>query len=113
MINEQTQLKTAETKLLLPSKSITEIALSYVNNGFSVIPTTANKQPDLKSWKHLQTNRPQINEIISWWQNDTGFIGIICGQVSGNLEVIDFDEKYNISPASLLTCPPKSDPFLT
>jgi len=102
MINEQPFLNTDGTKLLPPLKSITETAIAYMNSGLSVIPTNINKKPTLQSWKHLQTCKPHLNEVTSWWQNGSGSIGIICGQISGNLEVIDFDEKYNISDTPLL-----------
>ncbi len=102
MYNEQTNLNTVEVALLPPPKSITDTALSYMKSGLSVIPTSVNKIPTLKSWKHLQTNKPHLNEVTSWWPDNTGSIGIICGQISGNLEVIDFDEKYNVSNKPIL-----------
>jgi len=102
MINDQPILNTDEIKLLPPTKSITDTAIAYLNTGLSVIPTTKDKNPTIPSWKHLQTNKPQINEVTSWWQGETGSIGIICGQISGNLEAIDLDEKYNISRTPLL-----------
>jgi hypothetical protein len=102
MINEQPILNKDEVKLLPPLKSITDTAIAYLNNGLSVIPTTKDKNPTIPSWTHLQTNKPHINEVTSWWPDETGSIGIICGQISGNLEVIDFDEKYNLSVTPLL-----------
>jgi hypothetical protein len=102
MNNEQLILHTDGIKLLPPLKSITETAITYLNDGLSVIPTTIDKIPTLKRWTHLQTNKPQLNEVTSWWPNGAGSIGIICGQISGNLEVMDFDEKYNISGTPIL-----------
>ncbi|TAK66368.1 MAG: hypothetical protein EPO24_01585 [Bacteroidetes bacterium] len=94
---EQSQVK------LLPSiKSMTETALTYVKNGLSVIPIKKDKQPSVK-WKPFQENLPQTGEITSWWNGKNYSMAIVCGKVSNNLEVLDFDEKYNIEATSIFT----------
>jgi replicative DNA helicase len=68
-------------------------ALEYLEAGLSVIPTTADKIPAINSWKKYQTETIKTEEIDSLF-NSPG-LGIICGAVSGNLEVIDVDIKYD------------------
>ncbi len=71
-------------------------ALQYIANGLSVIPLRCDKTP-LFSWSKYQTQRPSQLEIERWFDNPDCQIGFACGLGSGNLEVIDFDEKYNDS----------------
>lgn len=73
-------------------------AKNYLNSGLSVIPTRADKLPAVDSWKPYQSVALTIEEA------ERGFIGskvkglaVICGAVSGNLEVIDVDCKYDLT----------------
>jgi len=69
-----------------------QIAQRYVDAGLSIIPIGAQKEPAIK-WKAYQEQRPTADEVRSWW-GDTrsrGF-GLVCGAVSGGMEVLDFDE---------------------
>ena len=86
--------------LLAAPESMTDTAIQYVNCGLSVVPIGNDKKPTV-SWKAFQSHRPATSELTKWWANRNLSIGIICGQISGNLEVIDFDEKYNIDPKSI------------
>lgn len=70
----------------------------YWNNGFSIIPLGVNekndlKAPSLKSWREYHNRLPTKDEITEW-MNKGLFknIGIICGNVSNNLVVIDIDD---------------------
>ena len=51
------------------------------------MPVRANKQPIHKNW---QTND------ITYDLTNCEAVGIVCGSLSGNLEVIDIDEKYSL-----------------
>lgn len=64
------------------------------NNGISVIPVFANKLP-IGSWKQNQIELidPDKNENF---KNAEGY-GIVCGKVSGNIECIDIDVKYDLT----------------
>ena len=66
-----------------------------LSNGFSIVPIRADKRPACK-WKQYQ------NEPMTETEYDTVFrgakgIALVCGAVSGNLECIDIDLKYDIS----------------
>jgi len=49
------------------------------------------KRAALSSWKPYQTRLPSDEELGSWFTTDTGSMCLVCGAVSGNLEMIDFD----------------------
>jgi hypothetical protein len=89
------------SRLLSEPKTKTQTAIEYFNNGLSVIPTYPTKKAALQSWKLYQTQLPAIQEISKWWYGNDHSIGVICGQVSGGIECIDFDEKYNIGPTPM------------
>lgn len=73
--------------------NIKDKALEYLQAGLSVIPTK-DKTPVI-AWKNYQTEIIKTEEIDSLF-NSPG-LGIICGAVSDNLEVIDVDIKYDIT----------------
>jgi hypothetical protein len=77
-------------------------ALEYISAGLSVLPLGQDKKPSV-DWKQYQAQIADPSTIHTWFGNGSvSQIGIVCGSVSNNLEVIDVDEKYNIDPASLL-----------
>jgi len=63
--------------------------------GLSIIPITYKGKNPLVPWKKYQERRPQVGELAEWFYDDetTKNIGIVCGRVSGNLVVLDFDRK--------------------
>ncbi len=59
--------------------------------GLSIIPVSTQKIP-FSPWKQYQSNPATLD----YWRNhflNGGYVGIICGQVSGGLECIDIDLK--------------------
>ena len=65
-------------------------ASSYAHAGLSVIPTTADKRPAC-AWKTFTERIMSDREIEATFARAEG-IGIVCGKVSGNLELLDFDD---------------------
>lgn len=65
-------------------------AASYLHSGLSVIPTCTDKRPGCP-WKVFTERRPTDREVEANFRNAAG-IGIVCGRVSGNLELLDFDD---------------------
>lgn len=72
-----------------------------LNDGLSIIPVRDKKQGNFaaktpyKSWRESQTVK--LSESILWQQMEdykTEAVAIVCGKVSGDLEVIDVDVKY-------------------
>ena len=55
--------------------------------GLQFIPVNAQKQPIVKDWQH-STQKHDLSKAVS--------VGLVCGGPSGNVEVIDIDEKYSL-----------------
>lgn len=73
------------------SSVIYEAAQAYAALGLSVIPLNG-KRPALNGWKVYQQRRATTPEITGWHQRGLfDNIGIVCGEVSGNLVVLDLD----------------------
>src|SRR5690349_2801949 len=69
----------------------------YLQNSCSVIATGETKRA-LLPWKEFQQKLPSLDQIkIQFNHPKCAGLAIICGQVSGNLEVIDVDLKYDTS----------------
>jgi hypothetical protein len=72
-------------------------ARQMVEAGFSVLPCYADKRPAIPSWKDLQGRRMTPAEIDLYFRN-TERLAIIAGDVSNNLEIMDFDEPAAFEP---------------
>jgi len=68
----------------------------YLKNGISVIATDQNKR-SITSWKKYQTTPLTEQELSNHFTDRAEGIAVICGAVSGGLEVIDIDAKYDIT----------------
>lgn len=69
------------------------VAQTILEQGYSILPLT-EKRPAIGSWIEFQSRRATNSEIQSWFSRDdvTG-IGVICGNVSNALMVVDFDDE--------------------
>lgn len=77
--------------------NLLESAKSYAKSGLSVISTNDIKKA-VMAWKPYQSNIPTDQQLEAMFTNPaTKGLAIICGAVSGNLEVIDIDCKYGIN----------------
>ncbi len=73
------------------NNSLRDIALQYLDHGFSVIPIGSDKKP-LISWKEYQKRHPTEEEVRSWFSRiDVTGIGIVTGKISG-IAVLDIDK---------------------
>lgn len=70
-------------------------AAFYLQNKISVIPTGDNKR-SLIPWKQYQTELPAKPSEMFAHEKCKG-IAVICGAVSGNIEVIDVDLKNDVT----------------
>jgi hypothetical protein len=71
-----------------------DLARLYVAAGLSVIPIRpdgSKAPPDSYSWKVFQSRRATDAELVCGFSSGVNGIAIVCGAVSGNLEVVDFD----------------------
>jgi replicative DNA helicase len=77
------------------NKIFIEKGKEYTNYNLSVIPTNKEKVA-IGLWKKYQTTKPtdkELEELFSLGSPE--YIAIICGKVSGNLEVVDVDTKHD------------------
>ena len=65
-------------------------AVAFAHGGLSPIPTLPDKRPACP-WKVYTERVMSDREIEVHFRNASG-IGIVCGKVSGNLELLDFDD---------------------
>jgi len=79
----------------------TEIALSYHQRGWCVIPVGKNKIP-LISWKEYHERMSTEEEIRHWFERPDAQIGIVTGRIS-NLTVIDVEKDGDPDPFSTPT----------
>jgi len=70
-----------------------DVAVEYGKAGLSVLPASKQqKRPLVAQWKDYQTHQNSEAQIRALWQRFApDALCIVCGKVSGNLEVIDFD----------------------
>ena len=74
------------------SNPVLQAALDFHSAGISVIPamTDGSKAP-IGSWKQFQVNRPTLEQIVTWFGTGHAGIGVVTGQVSGNLEMLELE----------------------
>jgi hypothetical protein len=71
--------------------NLIDVATKYLNAGLCAIPARADqKRPTLATWKTYQTRLPTEIEATRWFEKAQA-VCLICGAVSGNLEMLDFD----------------------
>jgi len=71
-----------------------EHALAYHRLGFSVVPAHPTTKKPATMWKGKQNERMAEDDLRKWFANPENSpyrIGLVCGKVSGNLAVRDFD----------------------
>jgi putative DNA primase/helicase len=69
-----------------------DIAREYIAAGISVVPIRLDgSKAAAVPWKEYQDRLATDEELQSWFSRKSG-IGIVCGAVSGGLEVLDFDD---------------------
>jgi hypothetical protein len=92
--------------------SLLQSAINYASKGLSVIATDNTKR-SLHRWKDFQTKAATDAELKTLFAHPkVQGLAIICGAVSGNLEVIDIDCKYGIDYNEYVDAIRKINPFL-
>jgi len=67
-------------------------ANEFLAAGLCALPALrVEKRPAVFSWKPYQTRMPTEGEWSTWSANGPDAICVLCGQASGNLEIVDFD----------------------
>lgn len=72
-------------------------AQQYLKAKLSVLPANVQlKFAALPAWKEYQKRLPTETEVNAWFSNGHTGLCIVAGAVSGNLEMIDFDQKAEL-----------------
>lgn len=80
--------------------TIADVAKMWQSHGMSCIPITTNKKAAIR-WRDYQSRLPDLGEVSEWWGNGHPYgIAIICGTVSGNLEMTEIEGRA-LSSATL------------
>ena len=90
---------------MIPHPPSLAIANEFLAAGLSVVPLRldGSKSPAIPAWKEYQQRTPSPDELSRWFARPAG-IGLVCGRISGGLEVIDFDQAETFEPwRSLVT----------
>lgn len=66
-------------------------AVAYARSGLSVIPIQPGTKKSRIKWEKYQRELMVDAEIRSYFDADQNWLAVVCGPVSGNLEVLDFD----------------------
>lgn len=84
----------SEARQMTSEYTLLDAALQAYDAGLCVLPPKQDgtKAPFSKHWKKYQTQRPSREQVKAWVSDErvTG-LGLVCGEVSGGLEVLDFD----------------------
>jgi hypothetical protein len=76
------------------SDSLLSTAMAYRRAGLSVIPIMSDgtKSPAVTSWNEYRDRHATDDELELWFgSGELVGIAVVCGRVSGGLEVFDFD----------------------
>ena len=69
-----------------------DTAKRYLDAGLSVLSADRTRKcPTVGQWRSYQKRLPTLAELDAWFANGPDALCVVCGQVSGNLEMIDFD----------------------
>lgn len=72
---------------------LADVAKIWSDHGVSCIPIQANqtKRPATR-WGEYQVKAPEPSQVEEWWGNGSPYgIALICGAVSGNLEMVELE----------------------
>jgi hypothetical protein len=68
-------------------------ALRFATQGIVAVPVAADgtKRPGLSTWKDFQHRHPTQDELLTWFGNNPDGVGVICGAISNNLEMLELE----------------------
>lgn len=78
---------------------LADVARVWRQAGVSVVPILANqtKRPAVR-WAEYQVQAPTLHQVDEWWGNGKPYgLALICGAVSGNLEMTEIEGRATSS----------------
>ena len=86
---------------------IPESANRYLAAGLCVLPAIRlQKRPAVGAWRQFRGRLPAESELSAWLARSPDAVCIVCGAVSGNAEMIDFDAHGELFDAWAGQIPP-------
>ena len=80
-----------------PMQTTTEAAKAYHQAGINVLPLREHDKRPVSSWQLWQTTPQSDNDITELFPDDHRNVGVIGGEISNNLNVLDFDSRKRFS----------------
>jgi len=78
--------------LIIEQDTLHSAAMNYLAAGLCALPARrAEKRPAVGQWKRYRKRLPTEAEVSAWFANGPDAVCILCGRVSHNAEMIDFD----------------------
>lgn len=69
------------------------ISTAYLRRGLCALPAIAASKRPAIAWKAFQDRLPSDHELSKWFPGKCDSLCIVTGKVSGNLEMMDFDNQ--------------------
>lgn len=83
-----------EKEFITKPRTQFEWAKFWHEKGFNVIPLHPRSKRSIIEWEPYQKRRVSLEELKEWFDTATERnLATICGSISGNLTVVDFDDK--------------------
>lgn len=70
---------------------IATTAFNAFSSGLSIIPIRHGSKSPAVPWKDYQERLPTIQEVIQWFKTPQNGLAVVCGNVSGNLEMTEIE----------------------
>lgn len=67
----------------------------YLKEDLCLIPIQPREKKPLVEWKEFQTRKPTEKELAQWFNGKDCNVAVVCGSISNNLCVLDFDSTDN------------------
>lgn len=71
---------------------------AFLDKGLSILPLKKNKIPNTSSWQQYTKSYYKLSKDVSEFQS----VGLITGEISGGVQVVDVDSKYWIGEGDLI-----------
>lgn len=72
---------------------LTEYIARYKLWDLCMIPIIPKRKDPAIKWEQFQKRKPDEAELINWFTENEHNIAVVCGGISGNLVVLDFDDQ--------------------
>lgn len=84
-----------------PDPDMLAAALAAHDAGLCIVRAATNgtKKP-LGTWKHHQSTRPTRHDIETWFAGGHTGMGVVCGAVSGDLEMLELEGRFMATHAT-------------